>query len=356
MGTVRFDGGSSGANASVADTIEAMDTALEAYKDQPYSFLVPAGVHLDSVVDDFDPQTGVLSKTNAGLLDVLQRHQERVDAIGASGVAYASVRPMRPANRTGRYTDAQKRDRFEELAQVDPGDDLRPANVLSGESYPQMFVFDAPMIVTISGQSFISDGTAMFAGIRSSLTNNSALYQIDIPSFARPLYQYDVGGVNMPAKLAEARINTWNDRRDERRLKDERTAADTVIDSRGRSVPSSWKSGAALLTANEFRQVAVDKLRTLLGPLPDSGPSTARNIAATMLRDAADLVTGVKRLNLDPDRHIRLRADGGNTYRMDIKLFLQVAGEMRVITLEVAGDTEVTGDDAAGDSAIPLAQ
>jgi hypothetical protein len=75
-----------------------------------------------------------------------------------------------------------------------------------------------------------------------------------------------------------------------------------------------------------------------------------------MLRDAADLVTGVKRLNLDPDRHIRLRADGGNTYRMDIKLFLQVAGEMRVITLEVAGDTEVTGDDAAGDSAIPLAQ
>jgi hypothetical protein len=355
-GTTVLLGGSSGANADVATIATALGAALSEFKDQDYKILVPSGIYVDDVVEGYDPVTGVPQKASAGLLEVLSAHQARVSQNGAAGIVYSAVRPMLPASQNGRYTEEQKRRRFRELTQADVYDGLRAATLLSGKSFPTFFLFDAPFAVNQGGSVSFSDGVAFYAGIRSAMTNETALYQVQMPSQIVPLYRYDAADIHMPSLLAQARINVWTDRRGEVRLADERTAAGLVPDAKGKLVDSGFRSGIALLAAIDFLQGAVAQLRSLLGPLPTTGPDTLRGMVVTILQGVANRTVGVKRLDFNPDRDILIRAIGGNALGLKIRLFVQVAGELRVIEIEV-GATVATYEASATSSTggIPIA-
>lgn len=349
-------GGSAGANADVATTVKAIDSALSEFKDQPFKILVASGVYVDDAVEGYNTQTGLREAKNAGLLDVLAKHQARVSQNGAAGVVFAAVRPMAPASQSGRYTEDQVRRRFRELTQADAYDPLRPATILNGKSYASAFLFDAPFVAAVGGQPVVTDGAAFYAGVRSAMTNETALYQLEMPSSLQPLYRYDASDVHMPSVLAENRINTWTDRRGEVRLADERTGAGLIPDVKGRLVPSGFQSGLALHAANDFLQGAVAQLRGLLGPLPTTGVDTLKGSVVTILQGVANRTPGVKRLELNPDRDIVIRAIGGNALGMDIKLFVQVAGELRVISIKVGAVSETAATATSGTAGIPLAQ
>ena len=353
-GKTTLTGGSAGVNVAPDRLVEAIDEALAAYSDLDYRILVPSGIYADSVVTGYDPVTGVPVKKNAGLLDVLQRHQERRGRNGAPGIVYVSVTPMKAQAQSGRYTDQQKRQRFLELTQPDAYDPLRLASVLASKSYPTFFIFDAPMAVSTSAGTLVQDGTAFLAGLRSALPNDVALYQVQLPQSVQPLYRYDASDVHMPSLLAEARVNVWSDRRGDNRLADERTAAGKVLDSRGQLVPSSFQSGPALLAASDFLQAAVAQLRGLLGPLPSSGVDTLRSSVVTILNGVAAATRGVRRLQLNPDRDIRIYAAGGNALGMSIRLFVQVAGELRVIDIQVGASVDLGA--AQQTTGIPVAR
>lgn len=350
-------GGSSGANADVETTVAALDQALAESKDQDYKIIVASGVYADDVIEGYDPVTGVPVQKNAGLLDTLSAHQKRVAQNGAAGVVYAAVRPMLPATQTGRYTDPQIRRRFRELTQADVYDGLRLATQLNGKSLPTFFLFDAPFAVNLGGAPEISDGVAFYAGIRSAMTNETALYQLEMPTSIAPLYRYNASDVHMPSLLAEARVNTWSDRRGEVRLADERTAAGLVPNAKGRLVPSGFRSGIALLATNDFLQASVAQLRGLLGPLPTTGVDTLKGSVVTILQGVANRTAGVQRVDLRDDRDITINALGGNALGMTITVFIKVAGELRVIKIHVGAVTETQASSAqSGAAGIPIAQ
>lgn len=340
-GGVKPVGGTSGVNADPATRVAALDEALKMYKDQNYAILVPSGIHIDDVKTTADPVTGAQLKTAVPLLSTLKDHQSRVNAIGASGIVYASVKPMKAATNSGRYTDAVKRTRFTELVQANPLLPTRAATAILSASWVDFFLFDAPFALSLNGTTTTTTGTAFFAGMRSAMPNNKALYQLQLPQSIIPLYRFDVSDTDMPGLLVDARINTWSARRNEVRLADERTAAGLVPDARGRLVASSFQSGMALLSAKDYIQSAVNELNGLLGPLPTSGIDTLKATVETILRGVAGRTVGVERLDIDPQRDISVYAKGGSAMGMDISIFLQVSGELRQISLSVGAITAV---------------
>lgn len=338
--TTKLTGGASGVNADAETKVKALNEALKEYKDQEYAFLVPSGVFVDDSKVGFDSVTGAAVTASAGLMTVLKAHQDRVSATGASGVVYASVKRMKPSSNSGRYTDAVKETRFVELTEANPLLPERAATVIQSNTYPDFFIFDAPFAATLNGVTVETSGTAFFAGMRSAMPNDRALYQIELPRNIQPLYRFDVNDADMPGILADARINTWSSRRGEVRLADERTAAGLIPDSRGKLVPSSFQSGVALLSSKEFLQSAVRELRNLLGPLPSSGIDSLRATTETILRGIASRTIGVQGFDVDPQRDISIYAQGGNALSMDIRLFLQVNGELRKIDIRVGAITQ----------------
>lgn len=352
---VQFSGGSNGANADIETKLAAIEAALAEYNDQSYFILVPSGIYVDDVKTDYDPIDGTKISTNAGLIASMQKHQDRVSTGGASGIVYTSVKPMVASTSTGRYTDAQKIARFKELSEIDASRPNALATTLSGVSYPDFFILDAPMAVTVAGVTTVADGAPFFAGLRSTLPITRALYQTDLPQQISPLYRYDLPDLYMPGFLADARVNVWGNRRGEVRLADERTAAGLVADTRGRLVPSGFQSGISLLSAKVFLQDAVLQLQNLLGPVAQGGVDTLRETAVTLINGAANRTPGVQSINLVPQRDIIIRAEGGNSLGMFIKVFLQVNGELRLIQIEVGTVSEATTTAQATVNAIPIA-
>jgi hypothetical protein len=240
-----------------------------------------------------------------------------------------------------------------ELVEANPLQPQRAATIIQSASYPDFFLFDAPFAITIGASTVETDSPAFFAGMRSAMPNDKALYQFNLPGALTPLYRYDLPDAYMPGVLADARINTWSERRGEVRMADERTAAGLIVDSRGRMVPSNFQSGMSLLAAKTFLQGAVLELRNLLGPIPSTGVDTLKATVETILRGIASRTIGVQSMDLDPQRNISVYAKGGNAMGMDIKLFLQVSGELRQINIQVGTITQATT--GTGQSIIPTA-
>lgn len=349
-----FSGGSAGANAGVRSRVRALEQALGEYKDQDYFILVPTDLYADDAIESFDRVTGTRIKEPAGVLDVLERHQRNVDATGASGIVYTSVKPMRPSESTQRYSAAQKRQRFEELTQPSSSDDLRLASIIDGKNFRDMFIFDAPMVVRLRGDTQVIDAAPFAAGLRSVVPVDRALYQLELPSQISPLYRYDSSTIDMTGILAERRVNVWSARRGDNRLADERTAAGYVPDSRGRLKPSSFQSGIALIASKQFLQAAESELSNLLAPIPRGGIDVLRGTVQTILHGVANRIRGVERVDLDINRDIRINPISGNAVGMFIKTFLQVNGELRLIELQIGAFTSADVEENAGGN-IPLA-
>ncbi|RME29039.1 MAG: hypothetical protein D6800_03230 [Candidatus Zixiibacteriota bacterium] len=352
-GVLSFQGGTSGVNASVETRVAAIDAALATYKDIPFGILLVSDTYIDDVRTGYDPITGERRSEPSGLLGTLETHLRRVEQNGASGIVYCSVRPMKPSSSTGRITDSQKIARFLELTQPS-SDPVRVATMLAAKSYPDFFVFDAPMFITMGGREVEIDGAALFAGIRSTLPNDRSLYQLTLPTTIRPKYRYDVVGYNMVSTLSAARINVWSDNVREVRLADERTAASLVLDARGQLQPSSFQSGAALLASKDFLRRVVDRLRRHLGPMPSSGIDVLRASIKTEIEAVATATVGVQAVFIDDYEGIIIRASGGSAFEMIVRPLLQVNGELRNIDIRVRSTTDAAV--AAAQPGIPQAQ
>lgn len=350
---VVFTGGTSGVNASPATKVAAIEEALKTYKDADFDILVPSGVFVDDTKTTYDPVTGEARTGSVGLLQVLKTHLARVSRTGAAGIIYCAVKPMQPASATGRYTDTIKRTRFLQLTEVNSLEPERAATVIQADSYPDFFIFDAPFVTALAGRTVVTDGVAFYAGIRSAMPNDKALYQVQLPASMQPVYRYDIPDVYMPGLLADARINTWVEKRNDIRLADERTAAGLVADARGRLSPSNFQSGMSLLAAKDFIRAAVPELGNLLGPIQTGGIDATKATVETILRGVATRTVGVQGLRFDPAKDIYIYSTGGSSVGMRIRLMLQVNGELRMITLEVG--TVVVTDAAATSGAIPVA-
>lgn len=357
-GPTRFAGGTSGANATADVKISALNKALAEYKDVEYKILLVSDLYVDDTVRSYDEVTGSPKEASVDLLGTLRQHQARLNATGASGVVYASVKPMKPTSSNGKYTDAQKARRVEELSVPSAAHPTRAATIIDAAGrIDDFFLFDAPVRVAANGRVIVSDGAALFAGVRVALPNDHALYQKDLPAgIVTPLYRYDVPDFYMPGILSEARINTWDERRGEVRLADEKTAAQTTVDVRGNRVPSNFTSGVAMLVSKEFLQRAVSRLRNMLGPIPRGGVDVLRGTVVTELRNISTSVVGIQGIDIDENQSIQIRTTGGNTLAMVVTPQLLINGELRSITINVKTTNQlVAAQQSVSTSSIGLA-
>jgi hypothetical protein len=232
------------------------------------------------------------------------------------------------------------------------------ASIIQSASRPEVFIFDAPMRVAIGGRSIETSSPAIWAGIRSTLDNQTTLHRVDLSAIGAPLYKYDVAGANLPSRLDTGRINTWDPRRDASRLAGERTAAGYLINEEtGQLEPSGWQSGIALLAAKMFQQDAEGQLRTLTGQaMPSGGAEVLRGTIETMIQGVVERTSGVRRILLDPQQDIQIRAEENNSLGIYITAQLVVNGEISRIDLQVGALTEPQLQSNDTQSQIPTAQ
>lgn len=351
----KFSGATTGVNASAKKRAEALEEALREHGKRDHDIMVASGLFVDELQNSQDPVTGEPISKPVGVLSIIERHQQRMSETGASPIAYTSIRPMQQSTTTGRYTDAQKRARVANVAEpAEPGES-NTASIIQSDSRPEVFIFDTPMEVSVGGGTIRTSSPAFWAGLRSTLSNTTTLYKVDLTGIAQPVYKYDVAGAQLPGKLSEARVNTWDPRRGVARLADEKTAAGYLIGRDGSKQPNGWQSGIALIAAKEFQQDSIDQLENLLGSVPSGGVDVLRGTVETMLRGVSERTGGVQQLILNPQQDIQIRAEGGNSLGMYITVTLLVNGELRRIDLQVGAVTEANQDND-NQNQIPVAQ
>lgn len=353
-----LSGSTSGVNADPQVRAQALRDALRSYGNIDHDMLVASGLHVDEMQGAKDPVTGAVTNEPVGVLDIIDDHQARQSETGASPVAFTSVKPMEPSTTTGMYTDAQKLDRVEELTETPPAGEENAASIIQSESRPEVFIFDAPMRISVGGRSVETSSPALWAGIRSTLGNQTTLHRVDLSAIGEAVYKYDVGGAGLPGRLDSGRINTWDPRRGATRLAGERTAAGFILNEEtGRLEPSGWQSGIALLAAKTFQQDAEDQLRVLTGQaMPSGGAEVLRGTIETMIQGVVERTSGVRRILMEPQQDIQIRAEENNSLGIYITAELVVNGEISRIDLQVGAVTEPQLNSEDGGNPIPTAQ
>jgi hypothetical protein len=337
-----FEGGSSGLNEDAATKAQALREALEDYADEDYSMIYPAGLFVDDTKSSRDPVTGAHSEKPVDTLSILQDHQERLDARGASGLVFMNVEPMTPSTSTGRYSISKKRERLQELVGTGGSGEVAAGSMIQAESRPEFFFFDAPCALNLGNRTVEMGGAPFFAGLRSTLPNDRALYEIDLPkNQVQPVYKYDGADRNMTRQLADARINAWNIGRNVVRLASDVTGAGLVQSPSGELVESSYKTGVSVVISKEFQREAEQELENQIGPMDGSGTDHLRNVIVTQLDGVQQRVRGARNVRIDPQKDIKIDSEGGASVGVRIRCDLQVPGEVLSIDLDVGSYSEI---------------
>lgn len=353
-----FEGGSTGVNASDEEKAAALRTALEELPSEDFSIIVPAGLSADAMTTAADPVTGVPSEEPVGVLDVLEDHRDRQDYTGASGVAFLNVEEMEASDASGNYSSAQKRQRSQEILGTGGTGEITTGSIVQESSRPQFYFFDAPMAANIGGQSVRLGGAAFFAGVRAALPNDTALYEVELPTdLYRPIYRYDVAR-QLPERLGnEGRVNTWDVDTGALTLATEVTGAGRLQGSDGELADSNLQSGVVMFATQKFRTNLEDELSNLIGGMQAGGVETLRATAESLIRGTVNRTTGVIGLNdFEPQRDIQIQAEGGSSIGLYINLQAVVLGELTRIDLTVGSITQTEARTQDQESPIPQAQ
>jgi len=172
-GTLSLAGGGNGTNMTNKQLKSELDEAYSALENYEIDILVPMGAYLDSTMEDYSPETGILREVNAGfhtqlaaLLDILAGNVN--ETIGIIGV--------KPAN-TNSLSDVKTW--VEKLTVADANDRLRAANYMPVFASRWVQVVAAEPIISaatlgISSSDYYGDGTTVYAGLIASLSSQIA--------------------------------------------------------------------------------------------------------------------------------------------------------------------------------------
>lgn len=353
-----FSGGSTGINASDQKKADALDEALKELPSEDFAIIVPSGLTADAMKTSNDPVTGQPSEEPVDVIGVLEDHRDRQDFTGASGVSFLNVTPMTPSTASGAYSTEQKRSRAQEIIGTGGTGEITTGSIVQDESRPQFYFFDAPMAVSLGGQTRRMGSAAFFAGVRAALPTDTALYEVELPTdLYQPLYRYDVEN-QLPERLGnEGRVNTWDVDTGELALATEVTGAGEIQSASGELAESNLKSGVVMFATQNFRKNLEDQLSNLIGGMQAGGIETLRATADSLIQATREQTTGVVGLrDFEPQRDIQIKAEGGSSIGLRVKLQAIVMGELTRIDLTVGSITETQARNQNQNSPIPRAQ
>lgn len=353
-----FSGGSTGVNASMAEKKEALDEALKEMPSEDFAIIVPSGLPADAMTTASDPVTGKATDEPVGVVDVLEDHRDRQDHTGASGVAFLDVSEMDPSDASGAYSSDQKAQRAERILGTGGTGETTAGSIIQEESRPQFYFFDAPFAARVAGRDVRMGGAALFAGIRAALPNDTALYEVELPTDQyRPLYVYDVER-GLPERLGnEGRVNTWDIERGVLSLATEVTGGGQVQNAEGATSPSNLQSGVVMFATQQFRTNLQEELSNLIGGMQAGGVETLRATAESLIRGTVNRTRGVTGLHdFEPQKDIQIQAEGGSSIGLYIDVQAVVMGELTRIDLTVGSITQTEARAQGQERPIPQAQ
>jgi len=167
-GTESLAGGSNGTDMTTSELKTALKEGYEALENYDVDIIVPMDAHLDSYVEDYSDETGILEYQNAGfhtqLGDLLTILADNVgDTIGVIGVEPSSSNSLTDVNTW-----------VKRLTVPNSNDKLRGANFMPvfANKYVQVVAAEVAMSAAKLGAStvdYYSDGATTYAGLISSL-------------------------------------------------------------------------------------------------------------------------------------------------------------------------------------------
>jgi len=356
--TESFSGGSSGVNASMAEKAAALDSALQEMPSEDFSIIIPSGLPADAMQTANDPVTGKATEKTVGVVDILEDHRERQDHTGASGVAFMNVSEMEPSDASGAYSSDRKNTRAQEILGTGATGETTTGSIIQETSRPQFYFFDAPVAARIAGRDVRIGSASLFAGIRAALPNDTALYEVELPTDKyRPLYRYDTAR-GLPERLGnEGRVNTWDIERGTLTLATEVTGAGQVQSPDGATAPSNLQSGVVMFATQKFRTNLQDELSNLIGGMQAGGTETLRATAESLIRSTVNRTRGVRGLHeFEPQRDIQIQAEGGSSIGLYVDVQAVVMGELTRIDLTVGSITQTEARNQSQERQIPQAR